>query len=106
MSDEPEVRVEGIRRMGDPRDPETKKWTMLPPPPGVCSQCAVDHDPALPHDQQSLHYQYAFYAEHERWPNWGDAVAHCTPEIQAAWTSALRDRGVPPEDLQAGPTSS
>jgi len=81
-----------VKRLGDPRKEAT--WTMMPPPPGVCSQCARDHEPDQPHDAQSLHYQYAFYAEHDRWPTWEDAMAHCVPEMKEQWRQALREHGV------------
>lgn len=84
----------GVHQLGDPRGSGAGKWTLLPPPPGVCSQCARDHEPGEPHDRESLHYQYAFYAEHGRWPTWRDAMAHCDDQIRGAWTDALRDRGV------------
>jgi hypothetical protein len=47
----------------------------------------------LPHDAQSLYYQYRFYGVRGRWPTWADAVAHCAPEVQADWRAALEDRG-------------
>ena len=87
-----------VKQMGDPRKEAT--WTMLPQPPGVCSQCGRDHEPDEPHDQQALAYQYAFYAEHERWPTWGDAMAHCTPDLQELWRAALLRRGVTEEELR------
>ena len=85
-----------VKQMGDPRKQAT--WTLLPQPPGVCSQCGRDHEPAQPHDL-TLAYQYSFYAEHDRWPTWGDALAHCAPEVQAAWKAGLRERGVPEDQL-------
>lgn len=33
------------------------------PPEGTCPMCAVAHDPALPHNRDSLAYQYKFYDE-------------------------------------------
>lgn len=89
--------IDGIRQAGDPRTAETGsgKWTLLPPDnPNACSQCGVEHEPELPHDAHSLHYSYAFYAEHNRWPTWADAMAHCTPEIQEAWKIELRKHGI------------
>ena len=66
-------------------------FKMLPPKPGVCQQCATDHKPELPHNQQSLYWQYYFYADHDRWPTWKDAMAHCTPEMQALWRAKLKE---------------
>ena len=42
------------------------KFMILPPDPGVCQECAVDHDPVQPHNRDSLYYQYSFYAKHGR----------------------------------------
>jgi hypothetical protein len=64
----------------------------------VCQVCGVDHDPAIPHNPQSLYYAYTFYAEHQRWPTWRDAMAHCTPEVQTLWSDALIARGVKLDD--------
>lgn len=73
---------------------------LLPPPPGVCQQCAVDHLPEEPHNRDSMFYLYWFRLSEakagrtERWPTWADAMAHCTPDRQAAWREALEQRGV------------
>lgn len=68
-------------------------WHLLPPPAGVCQKCAHDHSPEQPHNFQTLYYKYAFYADHDRWPTWADALAHCSPEMKAAWEKELRARG-------------
>ena len=62
-------------------------------PEGTCPECAVRHDPAQPHNRDSLVYQYKFYDRHGRWPTWEDAMAHCTDEIKEYWKQALRERG-------------
>lgn len=67
---------------------------LLPPKPGLCQQCAVDHPPEHPHNQQSLYWQYWFYGKNGRWPTWFDAMAHCTPEMKAYWTDALAKHGI------------
>ena len=66
---------------------------LLPPKPGVCPICAVDHTPDMPHNAQSLYYQYRFYGIRGRWPTWADAVAHCTPKMQADWQRLLEESG-------------
>jgi len=71
-----------------------KEGTLMPCAPNVCQECAVDHAPEMPHNQQSLYYQYKFYQQHGRWPTWEDALAHCAPEMQDAWKEALRKREV------------
>lgn len=84
-----------VQQAGDPRAGDAT-WTLMPVDirSGECSQCGRVHLPDAPHDNQALVYQYAFYAEHGRWPTWGDAMAHCAPEVQAAWTQALNAKGV------------
>lgn len=67
-------------------------------PPGTCPMCAVKHDPEMPHNRDSLTYQYKFYDEHGRWPTWADAMAHCSPEVKTYWKKALEDRGVAIEE--------
>lgn len=82
-----------VKLAGDPRGKQAT-WTLRSAPPGVCSQCAVDHVPETAHNQQSLHWQYAFYAEHDRWPTWHDAMRHCTPEMKEFWLERLAEHGV------------
>lgn len=82
-----------VKQARDPRKDAT--WTLMPPAdPTACSQCGRDHDPGWPHDAQSLHYQYAFYSEHDRWPTWEDAMSHCSESMQAQWREALAEHGV------------
>lgn len=69
-------------------------FAMFPAAPGKCAECAVEHAPEMPHNQQSLFYQYKFYNEYGRWPTWEDAMAHCTDEMKEYWRQALRERGV------------
>lgn len=63
-------------------------------PEGTCPMCAVAHDPALPHNRDSLAYQYKFYDESGRWPTWSDAMAHCSEEVKEFWIEELKKRGV------------
>lgn len=74
-------------------------FKLLPAPPGVCLQCAVGHPPEFPHNAQSLHYQYWFYDQNGRWPDWRDAMAHCDEEMKNFWREELKKRGV---DIDAG----
>ncbi|MHC1760551.1 MAG: hypothetical protein AB9917_13785 [Negativicutes bacterium] len=72
-----------------------KDMTLLPPAdPLACQECAVRHDPSFPHNQQSLYYQYHFFQEHDRWPTWKDAMAHCSDEMKQYWIEALKIQGV------------
>lgn len=67
---------------------------LLPPRPDVCQECAVDHDPRLPHNQQSLYYQTKFHIEHGRGATWSDAMAHCSDDVRERWIEALKSHGV------------
>lgn len=67
---------------------------LLPARPGTCPECAIVHDQTQPHNQQSLYYQYHFYADNNRWPTWDDAMAHCTKEVQDIWKQELKKAGV------------
>lgn len=67
---------------------ETVDFKIMPPPPGTCAVCGFKHEPALPHNAQSMYYQYRFKGEHGRWPTWADAVAHTTSEMQTLWKAA------------------
>lgn len=67
---------------------------LLPPRPDVCQECAVDHDPRLPHNQQSLYYQMKFKMGHGRGATWNDAMAHCTDDIKERWIEGLKMHGV------------
>lgn len=62
--------------------------------PGVCPECAVEHDPRLPHNRDSFTYQYKFYDTHGRWPTWVDAMEHCSEDIKQQTREILRDHGV------------
>ena len=62
-------------------------------PVGTCPECATAHEPDMPHNQQSLAYQYKFRGQNGRWPTWADAMAHCTPEVRESWSEILRDMG-------------
>ena len=68
--------------------------TLLPCAAGVCQQCAKDHPAEQPHNQQSLYWQYYFYGKNGRWPTWADAMAHCTSEVRAHWTTELAKHGI------------
>ena len=67
---------------------------MAPPRPGTCPECAVDHDPAYPHNRDSLFYQYKFFAANNRWPTWADAMMHCDQAMKDMWIEKLREMGV------------
>jgi len=73
--------------------------TLLPCAPDVCQECAVKHETWQAHNKQSLYYQYKFYAKHERFPTWKDAVAHCPKEIREQWEAKLTELGQWPKEV-------
>lgn len=73
---------------------EAVQASLLPPPAGTCQECGRAHPAEAPHDAQSMYYQYAFYGQHDRWPTWADAMAHCPPFIRDQWTRLLTERGI------------
>lgn len=68
------------------------------PRPGTCQVCAMNHNPSMPHDKNSLYYQMRFYRLHHRFPTWNDAMAHCSGSVQMRAWQELIDKGVIPED--------
>jgi hypothetical protein len=73
---------------------------IMPPAADKCQVCARPiHGNEAPHDATSLYYQYQFYGQHERWPNWKDAMADCPDDVKAKWIAALEAKGV---DVEAG----
>lgn len=75
---------------------ETVSALILPAAPDVCQECGAKHPPGHPHNAQSLRYQYTFYGRHGRWPDWEDAMAHCSGNIRAFWRAELIRHGVIP----------
>lgn len=76
---------------------------LLPPPEGHCRICAVKHEPELPHNAQSLFYQMRFRMRYGRDGTWADALAHCTPKMQAFWKKGIQLKGAwtqPPEGVE------
>lgn len=63
------------------------------PPADVCQECATAHAPEMPHNLQSLAYQFRFHARMGGGPTWADAMAHCAPEVRAIWTKELERLG-------------
>jgi hypothetical protein len=70
-----------------------KPFVLLPPKPGVCQECAVDHLEGDPHNKDSLYYQYYFYGKTGRWPTWNDAMEHCDEETKKGWSEELIKKG-------------
>lgn len=81
-------------------------WKLLPAKTGTCPECAVAHDPKAPHNAQSLFYQYKYFNEHDHWPNWKNAMAHCSEEIKSFWVAELQKMGVNVEAGEVNPSES
>jgi len=77
----------------------TGSMMLLPPAKHLCQTCAHDHAPEAPHNAHSMYFQVAFKMQHGRDPTWSDAWAHCAPDVQAKWKSALENLGV---DIDGG----
>ena len=71
---------------------EGVSWSLIPPPTDHCQFCAVKHDPALPHNRDSLYYQTCFENQIGRAPTWADAMAHCTPAMRQKWIALLKEK--------------
>ena len=78
---------------------EFKTMTLLPAKKGTCPDCAVIHEPNMPHNPESLYYQVKFRMKHGCRATWGDAMSHCTDEVKAYWKEALRKAGVSEEQF-------
>jgi hypothetical protein len=78
-------------------------FNLLPAKDGTCETCATQHDPVQPHNAQSLFYQYRFYGDNGRWPNWKDAMQHCSDDIKDQWLTHLSNMGVDVESGQITP---
>lgn len=89
--------------MTDPHVTRGPKPMLLPPAAGVCQECAWDHPPEFPHDAGSLFYGSKFMLDHNRQPTWADAMAHCTDEMRAEWTTKLVELGADIGTVMGGP---
>lgn len=69
-------------------------WSMLPPAPDKCQECAVEHTEKEPHYAHSLYYRTSFYLKNKRYPTWKDALAHCTEDVRKMWITELALKGV------------
>lgn len=67
-------------------------WTLLPPAADKCQFCATAHEPDMPHNRDSLYYQTCFESQIGRAPTWADAMAHCSPQMRARWTTILKEK--------------
>jgi len=75
-----------------------EKFQMLPPAPDKCQICADKaHGDELPHNRDSLYYQFWFCNTYKRSPTWADALISCSDETKALWKEYLEKHGVKPE---------
>lgn len=81
---------------------EFKTMTLLPAKIGTCPDCAVFHDPEMPHNPASMYYQVKFLMAHGRDAKWSDAMAHCTDAVKAYWKEALLESGIPEDQFIGG----
>jgi len=72
---------------------EPVSWKVMLPPSDHCQICAFKHEPDQPHNAQTLYYRMIFSNQIGREPTWADAMAHCSPEVQAKWKEELTKRG-------------
>jgi len=75
-------------------DTNKPKIMMLNPPPDLCQECAVKHDPESPHNKNSLYYQMKFHSQNGRWPSWEDAMVHCPDSMKKIWIEEFESRGI------------
>jgi hypothetical protein len=76
-------------------DGSIRSLHLMPPAPGFCQVCAAAaHGPEMPHNRDSLHYQFAFHAANGRSATWADAAADCTPAAKQSLLDFLRERRV------------
>ena len=81
---------------------EVGTLTLLPAKKGTCPDCAVVHEPEMPHNPESLYYQVKFLMKHGRDAKWSDAMAHCTDAVKAYWKEALLKKGVSEDQFTGG----
>lgn len=67
------------------------KIVIVPPRQGACPICAVKHDKGSPHEPRSAYYRSRFRAKHHRYPDWEDAMAHCSEETKATLRKNLSE---------------
>ena len=51
--------------------------------------CAGKHEPEFPHNLEALYYQMKFAQVHGRYPDWNDALSHCTEEMKKSLIVAI-----------------
>lgn len=67
------------------------EMTLLPPHPAACQECGRKHLEDEPHDPNSLYYQVAFHRKHGRYPDFLDAMEHCSYQTKAIWAKSFHE---------------
>ena len=90
-----QMQTVGIQK-GETTKTETEQvqFMLMPAKPGACQECAVKHEPNMPHNRDSAYYQVQFHSVHGRYPTWADALSHCSDEMKAHWIHELTKRGI------------
>ncbi len=72
-----------------------KELMLLPPGPGKCPICAEnEHGSEMPHNRDSLYYQFWYHRQHGRMPTWADAANECTPEFKQTLKAFLVENDI------------
>ena len=83
----------------DVRQYSVEHVSILPLLPGTCPVCATSHDPALPHNRDSLYYQMRFQQKFGRFPSWADAMSHCDQHVRAVCMGLLTEHDISPDGI-------
>jgi hypothetical protein len=70
----------------------------LMPETNACPRCGSVHELSQPHNAVAPRYLEWFAkspGHHGRTPTWADAMAHCSPGVQAEWRALLKQCGIP-----------
>lgn len=71
-----------------------EKGDILPPVAGTCQECGFLHNPKLPHNLDTLYYQYSFKKKNKRWPTWEDAIEHCSDVVKKHTIAIFEERKI------------
>jgi len=64
------------------------------PRTGLCEVCGNPHPRDTPHHKDSAFYRAKFFEEKGRYPDWNDALAHCTEQVRESWRMRLSEYGI------------
>lgn len=75
-----------------------KNVKLVPPRKDRCQECAVKHEPEMPHDATSLYWQTKRGIE-KKDPSWKAAMEHCDDKMKQVWKEELLKAGI---DIEIG----